>query len=61
QLAHPEVTYRLDIDPVQAAESRVRLFDMIASEDCLFTATHLTTLNMGCLRRDGTGYRYLPA
>lgn len=61
QLLHPELTCDLDLDHLLAIETRARLFDRIATDGIAFSATHLTTLSLGTLRREGDGYAFSPA
>ena len=61
QLSFPQVVSELDLDPDAAAATRARLFDRIASDGLLFSSSHLTTLALGQLRREGQGYAFQPA
>ncbi len=61
QMAYPEVTYMLDVDPIGAAEFRRRCFDMLATDGIPFTSTHLNTMALGNVGRFGTGFSFHPA
>ena len=60
QVAHPEVTIAFDTDPERAAASRMRLFDMAASDRLLIAGMHLHFPGFSHLVRDDGGYRLLP-
>lgn len=54
QLAHPDWSPRLDIDPVQSAETRDRLFDECADDGRTWIAGHWPTPGIGrIVRLDG--------
>lgn len=56
QVPRPDVTMAFDVDPVQAAETRRRTFDMVASERLLFAGMHVHFPGFARLARHGTGY-----
>lgn len=56
QVPRPDVTMAFDIDPAQAAETRRRTFDMVASERLLFAGMHVHFPGFARLARHGTGY-----
>ena len=60
QVAHPEVTIAFDTDPERAATSRLRLFDMAASDRLLIAGMHLHFPAFSRLIRENGGYRLLP-
>jgi glyoxylase-like metal-dependent hydrolase (beta-lactamase superfamily II) len=63
QVPRPEVSMVVDVDPVAAAASRRRMFDMAASERLLVTGMHMHFPGFGHIARDGTGgaaYRFVP-
>ncbi|MEM8850211.1 MAG: MBL fold metallo-hydrolase [Pseudomonadota bacterium] len=61
QLLHPGICHQLDLDMNRAVETRVRLLDMISADKIPFAATHMKTLTLGYLEREGTGYGFRPA
>lgn len=61
QLRYPGICHQLDVDMHQAVETRMRLLDMISVDQIPFAATHLKTLTLGYLEREGTGYHFQPA
>jgi glyoxylase-like metal-dependent hydrolase (beta-lactamase superfamily II) len=63
QVPRPEVSMVVDVDPVAAASSRRRIFDMAASERLLVTGMHMHFPGFGHIARDGTSgsaYRFVP-
>jgi len=60
QLDHPEVTIGFDTTPMQAIESRSRVFDMAAKEGDLIAAAHISFPGMGHLRIVGKSYEWIP-
>lgn len=60
QIPRPEVTIDFDSDPLSAAASRKRIFDMAASERLLVTGMHLHFPGFGHLARQGNGYAFHP-
>jgi glyoxylase-like metal-dependent hydrolase (beta-lactamase superfamily II) len=60
QTAHPEVCLDFDIDKDLAADSRRKVFDMVATERLLFTGMHLHFPGFAHLVRAGSGYRVIP-
>ncbi len=60
QVPHPEVTIAFDTDPERAAVSRMRMFDMVASDRLLITGMHLHFPGFSRLVRENGGYRLLP-
>ena len=62
QMRRPEISYALDADPAQAARSRIRLLDMLATDGIPFAATHLETLALGrAMPARGGGWNFVPA
>ncbi|MCO6417491.1 MBL fold metallo-hydrolase [Siccirubricoccus sp. KC 17139] len=41
QIQHPEVTMAFDVDPVQAAATRARIFDMVATDGLAVAGMHM--------------------
>lgn len=60
QVVRPEVSMVVDTDPAVAAQSRRRIFDMVASERLLVTGMHLHFPGFGHIVREGAGYRFVP-
>ncbi|HEX4766112.1 MAG TPA: MBL fold metallo-hydrolase [Lichenihabitans sp.] len=60
QVPHPVVTSEFDIDEGQAAESRRRLFDLVARERTLVAGMHLHVPAFAHLVKSGEGYRLVP-
>ena len=56
QIRKPDVTLVLDHDPVQAAETRVRLFEVLASNNSLVGGMHLNFPGFIRIPRNGSGY-----
>ena len=60
QVPRPQVTSEYDIDEPLAAESRRRIFDLVATERLLVAGGHLHMPGFAHLVRDGGSYRLLP-
>jgi glyoxylase-like metal-dependent hydrolase (beta-lactamase superfamily II) len=61
QVPRPEVTIEFDTDPHEAAASRKRVFDMVATDRQLIAGMHVHFPGFAHLVRDGDGgYRLLP-
>jgi glyoxylase-like metal-dependent hydrolase (beta-lactamase superfamily II) len=63
QVPRPDVSMVVDVDPMAAAGSRRRIFDMAASERLLVTGMHMHFPGFGHIARDGpanTAYRFVP-
>jgi glyoxylase-like metal-dependent hydrolase (beta-lactamase superfamily II) len=56
----PKTQFAYDTDPQQAVQSRLRVFDMIASQRLPMLAYHFPWPGYGHLARHGDGYRYHP-
>ena len=61
QTARPEVCMDFDTDKDMAAESRRKVFDMVATDRLLVTGMHLHFPGFAHLVRSGSGYRLIPA
>ena len=59
-LARPDWEVRFDMDKAQAAASRRRILDMLASERMPFAGYHMPWPGVGYVARAGDGYRYVP-
>ncbi len=60
QVPRPEISMVVDTEPVAAAASRRRMFDMVASERMLVTGMHLHFPGFGHVARDGKSYAFVP-
>ncbi|MHB0776022.1 MBL fold metallo-hydrolase [Halomonas sp. WWR20] len=60
QLKHPEVTIAVDVDPKAAMASRTKLLAEAANERWLVAAAHLPFPGLGHLRKEETGYSWVP-
>jgi glyoxylase-like metal-dependent hydrolase (beta-lactamase superfamily II) len=60
QLQHPEVTAVFDIDQNAAAATRLQLLPKLAREDVLIAGPHMPFPALGRLRKEGTGYSWVP-
>ncbi len=60
QVRRPEVCIAFDTDPVMAAATRKRLFDMAATDRLLVAGMHLAFPAFSHLVRQGDGYALLP-
>jgi glyoxylase-like metal-dependent hydrolase (beta-lactamase superfamily II) len=60
QFPHPDWGLVFDIDQAQAAATRVRTFDRVASERLRIAGMHLAFPGLGHVAREGAGWRYLP-
>jgi glyoxylase-like metal-dependent hydrolase (beta-lactamase superfamily II) len=59
QVPRPEVTIEFDTDPVAAAETRRRTFDMVAKDRLLVAGMHIHFPGFAHLVRQGGGYALL--
>ncbi|MDN3567860.1 MBL fold metallo-hydrolase [Paeniroseomonas aquatica] len=60
QIPRPEVTMAFDVDPVQAAATRRRVFDMVATDGLATAGMHMHFPGFLHLLRRGEGYAMLP-
>ncbi len=60
QVPRPEVTIEFDTDPHQAAATRIRTFDMVATDRQLIAGMHVHFPGFAHVVRDGDSYRMLP-
>ena len=60
QVPRPEVTILFDVDPPQAAATRRRVFDMVATEKTHIAGMHLHFPATAHLAREAGGYRLYP-
>lgn len=59
-LQNPLTEFIHDTDPKQAAQSRVRLFDMLAHNRTPILAYHFAWPGLGHVAKQGDGFRYFP-
>jgi glyoxylase-like metal-dependent hydrolase (beta-lactamase superfamily II) len=59
-LRNPDWHVAFDIDPVQAAATRRKFYDMAAAEKALIAGFHFSFPSLGYVEKDGTGYRLVP-
>jgi len=60
QLPRPEITIRFDTDAEAAGRQRQRVFAEAAQGKYLVAGAHMPFPGIGYLRRDGTGYVFVP-
>jgi len=56
----PRIEVNFDTDPKQGVESRVKLFDMLASQRIPLLVYHMPWPGIGQLAKRGDGFRYVP-
>ncbi|WP_233886354.1 MBL fold metallo-hydrolase [Paraburkholderia flagellata] len=56
QLAQPEVTIAFDSDPTQAARTRGKLLDQVATDKLSITGMHFNLPTTGSVQREGNAY-----
>ena len=59
-LEHPRTQFAYDTDPVQSADSRVRMLTMLASNRIPLLAYHFAWPGIGHVAQQGDGFRYFP-
>ncbi len=59
-LEHPRTQFAYDTDPVQSAESRVRMLSMLAANRVPVLAYHFAWPGIGHVAAAGDGFRYFP-
>ena len=60
-LRNPDWHVAYDTDPIQAAETRHKFYDMAAAEKAMVIGFHFTFPSLGHVEKDGTKYRLVPA
>ncbi len=60
-LERPRTQFAFDTDPVQSAESRVRMLTMLATNHIPLLAYHFAWPGIGHVDKQGEGFRYFPA
>lgn len=59
-LQHPDWEVRFDMDKAKAAETRRKVFDMVAAEKLPFVGYHMPYPAVGYVEKSGDGYRFVP-
>jgi glyoxylase-like metal-dependent hydrolase (beta-lactamase superfamily II) len=59
-LEHPRTHFAYDTDPVQSAESRVRMLSMLAANRTPLLAYHFAWPGIGHVAKAGDGFQYFP-
>ena len=59
-LERPRTQFAFDTDPVQSAESRVRMLTMLATNRVPLLAYHFAWPGVGHVSKEGDGFRYFP-
>jgi glyoxylase-like metal-dependent hydrolase (beta-lactamase superfamily II) len=59
-LRNPKVKFVFDTDAEQSAASRIRAFEMLATDRTPLIAYHFPWPGVGHIAKDGDGYRYVP-
>jgi glyoxylase-like metal-dependent hydrolase (beta-lactamase superfamily II) len=59
-LEHPLTQFAYDTDPVQSAQSRVKMLTMLADNRIPILAYHFAWPGIGNVSREGEGFRYYP-
>ena len=59
-LQRPDWEVRFDMDKAQAAATRKKVFDMIASDKIVFLGYHMPFPAVGFVEKQETGYRFVP-
>ncbi len=60
QFEHPEVTVQYDVDPNEAAKTRLREFEFSVDRGILVASDHISFPGLGHVRKSGSGYRWVP-
>lgn len=60
-LQRPDWEVRFDADKAKAAESRKKMFDMIATDRLAFIGYHMPFPAVGYVEKQDQGYRFVPA
>ena len=60
-LQNPRTQFAFDTDPVQSAESRVRMMGMLAANRTPLLAYHFAWPGIGHVAKAGEGFHYIPA
>jgi glyoxylase-like metal-dependent hydrolase (beta-lactamase superfamily II) len=60
QFEHPNVTVAYDVDPSQAARTRLRQFQFAADKGILVASDHIVFPGLGNVRKSGSTYNWVP-
>jgi glyoxylase-like metal-dependent hydrolase (beta-lactamase superfamily II) len=60
-LRNPDWHVAFDIDPLKAAQTRHKFYDMAAAEKATVVGFHFSFPSIGYVEKDGAGYRLVPA
>jgi glyoxylase-like metal-dependent hydrolase (beta-lactamase superfamily II) len=60
QFPKPAVTIVFDVDPIKAAEQRIKIFKEAASKSYWLAADHISFPGIGHVRAKGTGFVWIP-
>lgn len=60
QTALPETGFGFDVDPEQAAQTRMRIFDRAAADGLLIAGSHVHFPGLGRIVRSDNAYRFVP-
>jgi glyoxylase-like metal-dependent hydrolase (beta-lactamase superfamily II) len=58
---HPRIEVAFDTDSKQGAESRVKLFDLLAAQRIPLLVFHMPWPGLGQIAKHGDGFRYVPS
>jgi len=59
-LRNPDWHVAFDIDPIKAAQTRHKFYDMAAAEKAIVVGFHFSFPSIGYVEKDGAGYRLIP-
>ena len=59
-LRHPDWHVVFDVDPLAAAQTRHKIYDMAAAERMTVVGFHFQFPSIGHVEKEGTGYRLVP-
>lgn len=60
-LRNPDWHVVYDVDPIEAAQTRHKFYDMAAAEKAMVIGFHFAFPSVGYVEKDGAGYRLIPA
>ncbi len=58
--AIPDIAFGFDVDSKQAAATRIKLFDQLASDKTILCGSHVHFPGFGRVLKEGKTYRYIP-
>lgn len=59
-LRNPDWHVAYDVDPIKAAQTRRKFYDMASAEKTLIAGYHFSFPSLGHVEKDGNGYRLVP-